>query len=111
MCYLVQGILSGKQLLDMKEETHRQIDFEPKERVDIFDYSNLTLSALSSIYLDLESVVVWQNILAIMKLELNRTERQYFRYLYPFVIPSPVPQIKLYYPPIINPHVITNKLN
>ena len=31
MCYLAQGILSGKQPLDMKEETHKQID-EKDER-------------------------------------------------------------------------------
>ena len=62
------GILSGKQLLDMKEETHRQIEFEPKDGVDMFNYSDLALSALCGIDLDLESVVVWQNILAIMKL-------------------------------------------
>ena len=59
MCYLALGILSGKQLLGMKEETHRPIELEPKEGVDIFNYSNLTLSALCGIDLDLESVVVW----------------------------------------------------
>ena len=101
MCSLVLGILSRKQFLDVKEETHTQIEFEPKDGVDIFNYSDLTLSALCGIDLDLESVVVWQNILAIMKLELNRTERQYFKYLSPFVIPSLIPQIKLYYPPLI----------
>ena len=91
MCHLTLGILSGKQLLDMKEENHRQIEFEPKDGVDIFNYSNLTLLALCGIDLVLESVVVWQNILAIMNLELNRTERQYFKYLSPFVIPSLIP--------------------
>ena len=39
-----------------------------------------------------------------MKLELNRTERQYFKYLSPFVIPSLIPQIELYYPPLIIPY-------
>ena len=78
------GILSGKQFLHMKEEDHRQIEFESKDGLDIFDYSDLALSALCScIDLDLESVVVWQNILAIMNLELNRTERQYLKYLPP----------------------------
>ena len=91
-------------ILDMKEETHRQKEFEPKEGVDIFDYSNLTLSALCGIDLDLESVVVWQNILAIMRLELNRSERQYFKHLSPFVIPSLIPQIKLYYLPLFIPY-------
>ena len=62
------------------------------------------MSALCGIDLDLELVAVWQNILAIMKLELNRTERQYFKYLSPFVICSLVPQIKLYYPPLIIPY-------
>ena len=88
----------------MKEETCGQIEFEPKDGVDIFKYSDLALSALCGIDLDLESVVVWQNILAIMKLELHRTERQYFKYLSPFVIPSLIPQIKLYYPPLIIPY-------
>ena len=59
MCYLALGILSGEQLLDMKEETHGQIEIEPKDGVDIFDYSDLTLSASCCIDLDLESVVVW----------------------------------------------------
>ena len=69
------GILSGKQFLDMKED-RGQIEFEPKDGLDIFDYSDLALSALCDcIDLDLESVVVWQNKLAIMKLELNRTEK------------------------------------
>ena len=99
MCYLALGILSGKQLLDMKEETSRPIELQPIEGVDIFNYSDLTLSALCGFDLDLESVVVWQNILALMKLELNRAERQYFKYLSPFVIPSLIPQIGLYYPP------------
>ena len=58
MCYLALGILSGKQLLDRKEETHGQIEFKPKDGVDIFNYSNFTLSALRGIDLDLESVVV-----------------------------------------------------
>ena len=99
------GISSGKQFLDMKEEDHGQIEFEPKDGLDIFDYSNLTLSALCGcIDLDLQSVVVWQNILAIMKLELNRTERQYFKNLSPFVITSLIPQIELYYPPLIIPY-------
>ena len=54
------GILSGKQFLDMKEEDCRQIEFEPKDGLDIFNYSNLALSALCGCnYLDLESVVVW----------------------------------------------------
>ena len=75
----------------MKEETRGQIEFEPKDGVDIFNYSDLTMSALCGIDLDLESVVVLQNILAIMTLELNRTERQYFKYLSPFVIPSLLP--------------------
>ena len=98
-------ILSGKQFLDMKEEERRQIEFEPKDGLDILDYSDRTLSTLCGcIDLDLEPVVVWQNILAIMKLELNRTERQYFKYLSPFVIPSLIPQIKLYYPPLIIPY-------
>ena len=88
------GILSRKQFLDMKEEDHGQIEFEPKDGLDIFNYSDLALSALCGrIDLDLESVVVWQKILAIMKLELNRTERQYFKYLFPFVIPSLIPKI------------------
>ena len=104
MCYLALGTLSGKQHLDMKEETCRQIEFEPKDGVDIFNYSNLTLSALCGIDLDLESAVVWQNIIAIMKLELNRTERQYFKYLSPFVIPSLFPQIEWYYPLLIIPY-------
>ena len=104
MCSLALGILSRKQFLDMKEETHRQIEFEPKDGVDIFEYSDHTLSTLCCIDLDLESVVVWQNILAIMKLELNRTERQYFKYLFIFVIPSLIPQIELYYPPLIIPY-------
>ena len=69
-----------------------------------FDYSDLALSALCGIDLDLVSVVVWQNILAIMKLELNRTERQYFKYLSPFVIPSLILQIELYYPPLVIPY-------
>ena len=90
------GILSGKQFLDMKEETCGQIEFEPKDGLDIFNYSDLTLLVLCCIDLDLESVAVWQNILAIIKLELNRTARQYFKYLSPFVIPSLIPQIKLY---------------
>ena len=82
-------ILSRKQFLDMKEEDHGQIEFEPKDGLDILDYSDLTLLTLCGyIDLDLESVVVWRNILAIMKLALNRTERQYFKYLSPFVIPS-----------------------
>ena len=103
------GILSRKQFLDMKEEDRRQIDFEPKDGLDIFDYSNFALSALCGcIDLDLESVVVWQNILAIMKLELNRTERQYFKFLSPFVIPSLIPQIKLYYPRLIIPVYLVN---
>ena len=103
------GILSGKQFLDMKEEDHRQIEFEPKDGLDIFDYSDFALSALCGcIDLDLESVVVWQNILAKMKLELNRTERQYFKYLSPFVIPSLIPQIELYYPPLIIPVYFVN---
>ena len=98
-------ILSGKQFLDMKEEDCRQIEFEPKDGLDILDYSDLTLSTLCGcIDLDLESVVVWWNILAIMKLELNRTERQYFKYLSPFVIPSLIPQIELYFPPLIIPY-------
>ena len=59
MCSLTLGILSRKQFMDMKEETHGQIEFEPKEGVDIFNYSDLTLSALCGIDLDLESVVVW----------------------------------------------------
>ena len=59
MCSLALGILSGKQFLDMKEETCGQIDFEPKDGMDIFDDSDLTLSALCGIDLDLESVVVW----------------------------------------------------
>ena len=59
VCSLALGILSGKQFLDMKEETHRQIEFEPKDGVDIFNYSDLTLSTLCGIDLDLESVVVW----------------------------------------------------
>ena len=88
----------------MKEETRGQIELEPKDGVDRFDYSNLTLSALCVTDLDLESVVVWQNILAIMKLELNRTERKYFKYLSTFVIPSLIPQIELYYPPFIIPY-------
>ena len=104
MCSLTLWILSGKQFLDMKEETSRRIEFEPKDGVDIFNYSDLTLSALCGIDLDLESVVVWQNILAIMKLELNRTERQYFKYLSSSVIPSLIPQIKLYYPQLIIPY-------
>ena len=88
-----------------EEEDHRQIEFEPTDGLDIFNYSDLTLSALCGcIDLDLESVVVWQNILAIMKLELTRTERQYFKYLFPFVIPSLIPQIELYYPPLIIPY-------
>ena len=103
MCSLTLGILSGKQFLNIKEETLRQIEFEPKDGVDIFNYSDLALSALCGIDLDLESVVVWQNILAIMKFELSRTERQYFKYLSPFVIPSLIPQIELYYPPLIIP--------
>ena len=103
MCSLALGILSRKQFLDRKEEIHRQIEFVPKDGVHIFDYSDLALSALCGIDLDLESVVVWQNILAIMKLELNRTERQYIKYMSPFVIPSLIPQIKLYYPPLIIP--------
>ena len=99
------GTLSGKQFLDMKEEDCRQIEFEPKDGLDIFDYSDLTLSALCGcIDLGLESVVFWHNILAIMKLELNRTERQYFKYLFPFVIPSLIPQIELYHPPLIIPY-------
>ena len=88
MCYLIQGILLGKQLLDMKQKTHGPIELEPKKGLDIFDYSDLTLSALCGIDLDLESVVVWKNIIAIMNLELNRTERQYFEYLSHFGIPS-----------------------
>ena len=56
MCYLTLGILLGKQLLDMKGETSRPIELEPKEGVDIFNYSDLTLSALCGIDLDL---VVW----------------------------------------------------
>ena len=103
MCSFALGILSRKQFLDMKE-TCGQIEFEPKDGVDIFNYSNLTLSALCGIDLDLESVVVWQNTLAIMKAELNKTERQYFKYLSPFVIPSLIPQIELYYPPLIIPY-------
>ena len=59
MCYLTLGVLSGKQLLDMKEETCGQIEIELKDGVDIFNYSDLTLSALCGIDLDLESVVVW----------------------------------------------------
>ena len=59
MCYLTLAILSGKQNLDMKQETHGPIELEPKEGLDIFDYSNLALSALCGIDLDLESVVVW----------------------------------------------------
>ena len=59
MCYLALGILSRKQLLDMKEETHGQIEFEPKDEVDIFNYSDIALPALHGIDLDLESVVVW----------------------------------------------------
>ena len=59
MCSLALGVLSGKQLLDMKEETRGQIEFEPTDGVDIFNYSDLTLSALCGIDLDLESVVVW----------------------------------------------------
>ena len=60
MYSLALGILSWKQqLLDMKEKTCRQIEFEPKDGVDIFNYSNLALSALCGIDLDLESVVVW----------------------------------------------------
>ena len=59
MCLLTLRILSGKQLLDMKEETCGPIELEPKDGVDIFNYSNLTLSALCGIDLDLESVVVW----------------------------------------------------
>ena len=99
------GIVSRKQFLDMKEEDHGQIESEPKDGLDIFNHSDLTLSALCCfIDLDLESVVVWQNILAIMKLELNRTERQYFKYLSPFVIPSVIPQLELYYPPLIIPY-------
>ena len=39
-----------------------------------------------------------------MKLELNRTERQYLKYFSPFVIPSLIPQIELYYPPLIIPY-------
>ena len=39
-----------------------------------------------------------------MKAELNKTERQYFKYLSPFVIPSLIPQIELYYPPLIIPY-------
>ena len=104
MCSLAVGILFGKQFLDMKEETLGQLEFEPKDGVHIFDYSDFTLSALCGIDLDLESVVVWQNILAIMKLALNRTERQYFKYLSPFVIPSLIPQIELYNPPLFIPH-------
>ena len=53
-------ILSGKQFLDMKEEDCRQIEFEPKDGLDIFNYSDITLSALCGcIDMDLESVVVW----------------------------------------------------
>ena len=104
MCFLTLGILSMKQLLDIKEENCGQIEFEPKDGVDVFDYSNVTLLALCGIDLDLESVVVLPNILAIMKLELNRTERQYFKYLPPFVISSLIPQIKLYHPPLIIPY-------
>ena len=59
MCSLTLGILPGKQFLDMKEETHGQIEFQPKDEVDIFVYSNLALSALCGIDLDLESVLVW----------------------------------------------------
>ena len=72
--------------------------------MDIFNYPNLALSALCGIDLDLESVVVWQNIIAIMMLELNRTERQYFQYMSPLVIPSLIPQIELYYPQLIFPY-------
>ena len=39
-----------------------------------------------------------------MQLKLNRTERQYFKYMSPFVIPSLIPQIKLYYPSLIIPY-------
>ena len=45
MCSLAPGIFSRKQFLDMKEETHRQIEFELKDGVDIFNYSDLALSA------------------------------------------------------------------
>ena len=52
-------ILSGKQFLDIKEEDHGQIEFEPKHGLDIFNYSDLALSVLCGcIDLDLESVVV-----------------------------------------------------
>ena len=40
------GILSRKQFLDMKEEDRSQIEFEQKDGLDIFYYSDLTLSAL-----------------------------------------------------------------
>ena len=43
MCSLALGILSGRQLLDVKEETHGQIEFEPKDGMDIFNYSDLAL--------------------------------------------------------------------
>ena len=59
MCYLAIGILYGKKLLDMKEETHKTIDLYPKDRVYKFDYSDLTISALCGSDLELESVVVW----------------------------------------------------
>ena len=59
MCYLALRVFSGKQLLDIKEETHRQIELDPKDGVDILGYSDLTLSAIHGIDLDLESVVVW----------------------------------------------------
>ena len=96
MCSFALGILMGKQLLGMKQATRGPIELKPKEGLDIFDYSNFVLSALCGIDLNLESDVIWENIIAIMNLELNRTERQYFKYLSPFVIPSLIPQIKLY---------------
>ena len=49
----IQETISGHE-----RRTCRQIEFEPKDGVDIFNYSDLTLSALCGIDLDLESVVV-----------------------------------------------------
>ena len=54
------GILSGKQFLDMKEEDRGQIEFEPKDGLDIFNYFDLALLFFCGcIDLDLESVVFW----------------------------------------------------
>ena len=48
----------------MKEEDHGQIEFEPKDGLDILDYSDFTLSTLCGcIDLDLESVVYYPPII------------------------------------------------